>query len=128
MDGVAWLMAAVLYGAGLSLQECIRLRIMDFDFGYRQIMIRDGKGQKDGVTLLPALLKTHLQRQIEKVRIIHTQDMVAFISHTHWNVNIRMQAVNLCGSICSPPSRSQLTRAPNTNEGIMSQRIFYRGH
>jgi integron integrase len=75
MDGVAWLMAAVLYGAGLRLQECIRLRIMDLDFGYRQIMIRDGKGQKDRVTLLPALLETHLQRQIEKIRIIHTQDL-----------------------------------------------------
>jgi integrase len=53
LDGQIWLMSSLLYGAGLRLMECIRLRIKDVDFGYRQVLVRDGKGQKDRVTMLP---------------------------------------------------------------------------
>ena len=55
LNGKPKLMVALLYGAGLRLRECLRLRIKDVDFGYHQIIIRDGKGQKDRVTVLPAL-------------------------------------------------------------------------
>lgn len=64
MDGVAWLMASLLYEAELRLQECLRIRIMGIDIGYRQIISRDGKGQE-----------SHFNRQIERVRIIHRQDL-----------------------------------------------------
>jgi len=54
MRGPKWLMASLLYGAGLRLRECLRLRVKDIDFGYRQIVVRDGKGAKDRVTMLPS--------------------------------------------------------------------------
>ncbi len=53
LEGRHWLMAALLYGAGLRLMECVRLRVKDLDFEYRQITVRDGKGNKDRVTMLP---------------------------------------------------------------------------
>jgi len=53
MEGTKWLMASLLYGAGLRLRECLKLRVKDVDFDYRQICVRDGKGGKDRVTMLP---------------------------------------------------------------------------
>ena len=53
LDGQLWLMASLLYGSGLRLIECVRMRVKDIDFEYRQIMVRDGKGNKDRVTMLP---------------------------------------------------------------------------
>ena len=53
MSGAKWLMASLLYGAGLRLRECLKLRVKDVDLGYRQIVVRDGKGAKDRVTMLP---------------------------------------------------------------------------
>src|SRR5437868_8777711 len=52
LDGTSWLMASLLYGAGLRLLECLRLRVKDVDFGQKHLVVRDGKGQKDRVTLL----------------------------------------------------------------------------
>jgi len=56
MDGVYGLMARLLYGTGMRLMECVRLRVKDVDFGRNEILIRDGKGAKDRVTMLPAAL------------------------------------------------------------------------
>ena len=75
VDGQHWLMASLLYGAGLHLMECVRLRIKDVDYEYRQILVRDGKGQKDRVTMLPQSLAEPLKRHLEKVNILHQQDM-----------------------------------------------------
>lgn len=76
IDGQRFLMASLLYGSGLRLTECLRLRILDVDFGYHQIIVRDGKGRKDRVTLLPANLENSLRKQIQKVKIIHQQDIL----------------------------------------------------
>ena len=57
-----WLMASLLYGAGLRLMECLRLRVKDIDFSYHQLVVRDGKGQKDRVTILLRLTSTPRQR------------------------------------------------------------------
>jgi integrase len=70
LDGIYWIMGNILYGAGLRLMECIRLRVKDIDFDYQQITVRDGKGQKDRVTMLPETIETPLRRQMEKVKII----------------------------------------------------------
>jgi integron integrase len=75
LDGSKWLMASLLYGSGLRLMECLRLRVKDIDFGYGQIMVRDGKGQKDRVTVLPETLKEPLQRHLEKVKALHQKDL-----------------------------------------------------
>ncbi|MEW8693762.1 MAG: tyrosine-type recombinase/integrase [Candidatus Thiodiazotropha endolucinida] len=64
----------VLYGSGLRLLECLRLRMHDIEFDRRQIMVSDGKEGKDQVTVLPDPVAEPLRRQIEKVRIIHEED------------------------------------------------------
>lgn len=69
------LMACLLYGCGLRLMECVRLRILDVDFGYRQILVRDSKGHKDRVVPIPDASAEALRRQIEKVRAIHEEDL-----------------------------------------------------
>jgi site-specific recombinase XerD len=60
LDGTMWIAVALLYGAGLRLQECLELRVKDLDFDQRQIVVRRGKGQKDRVTLLPAAVDERL--------------------------------------------------------------------
>ncbi len=75
MRGTKWLMASLLYGAGLRLRECLKLRVKDVDFGYRHIVVRDGKGAKDRVTLLPAPLEEPMKRQIARAREVHEQDL-----------------------------------------------------
>lgn len=69
------LMASLLYGCGLRLMECIRLRVLDVDFGYNQIVIRNAKGGKDRVVPLPGRLLAGLRRQIECVRALHAADL-----------------------------------------------------
>jgi len=69
------LMAEILYGSGLRLMECLRLRVKDLDFGCQQITVRDGKGQKDRVTMLPASLAPALQGHLERVRELHRTDL-----------------------------------------------------
>jgi integron integrase len=77
LDGRNWLMASLLYGAGLRLMECVRLRVKDVDFEYRQITVRDGKGQKDRVTMLPESSAELLKHHLEKIRVLHEQDLAA---------------------------------------------------
>ena len=83
IDGQQWLMASLLYGAGLRLMECIRLRIQDIDFGYHQLVVRNGKGEKDRVTLLPDQLYEHLNKQVDKVRILHQLDLEKGFGRVH---------------------------------------------
>jgi site-specific recombinase XerD len=70
LSGVHWLVASLLYGSGLRLMECLRLRVKDIDFAARQILVRGGKGNKDRVTLLANSsirpLQQHLSRQRER--------------------------------------------------------------
>jgi len=75
LEGVPRLMALLLYGAGLRLLECCRLRVQDVDFAANQITIRDGKGSKDRMTMLPAAVKANLARHIERVRKHHARDL-----------------------------------------------------
>ena len=75
LRGTKWLMASLLYGAGLRLRECLSLRVKDVDFGYRQIIVRDGKGGKDRVTMLPGTVIAPLQAHLVRTKIIHDQDL-----------------------------------------------------
>ena len=77
LEGTKWLMASLLYGAGLRLMECLRLRVKDVDFGYGQIVVRDGKGAKDRVTMLPAAVIEPLKAHLAKVRTLHQRDLEA---------------------------------------------------
>jgi integron integrase len=75
LDGVTGLMARLLYGSGLRLMECLRLRVKDVDFEYRQITVREGKGAKDRMTMLPASLIAPLQAHLERVKALHQTDL-----------------------------------------------------
>lgn len=75
LDGVKWLMASLLYGTGMRLMECLRLRVKDIDFAKKEILIREGKGMKDRVTMLPLSLVEPLKAQLEKARVLHQNDL-----------------------------------------------------
>jgi integron integrase len=75
MGGNCQLMAKLLYGSGLRLMECLRLRVKDLDFGNRQIVVRDGKGEKDRVTVLPETVIPALQTHLQDVRALHQKDL-----------------------------------------------------
>lgn len=77
LDGHLWLMAALLYGTGMRLMECVRLRVKDVDFGRQEICVRDGKGGKDRRVPLPRRLHDRLGEQVERVRVRHAQDLLA---------------------------------------------------
>ena len=75
LSGVHHLMASLLYGSGLRVMECVRLRVKDIDFGYGQITVRDGKGEKDRRTVLPGSLVEPLRVHLERVRLLHADDL-----------------------------------------------------
>ena len=77
MDGVTGLMARLIYGTGLRLRECLRLRVKDIEFAYRQVLVREGKGGKDRVTMLPEKLIDPLYRHLGRVKALHERDLRA---------------------------------------------------
>jgi integron integrase len=77
LEGTAWLQASLLYGAGLRLMECSRLRVKDIDLEGRQILVRDGKGRKDRHTVLPEKVRSPLRDHLQRVRAQHERDLRA---------------------------------------------------
>ena len=75
MTGTRWLIASLLYGAGLRVMECLRLRVKDVDLSYRQVLVRDGKGEKDRVTMLPENLVEPVRGHLARVRLLHARDL-----------------------------------------------------
>jgi len=75
LAGMKWIMAYLLYGSGLRLMECIRLRVKDVDFSYNQIIVRSGKGNKDRVTMLSQKVKEPLKKHLETVKATHDRDL-----------------------------------------------------
>jgi integron integrase len=75
LHGVPKLMAGLLYGSGLRLMECVRLRVKDIDFSLGQITVRDAKGGKDRITMLPLNLAEPLRRHVLRVKAQHDQDL-----------------------------------------------------
>jgi len=70
-----WLMASLMYGSGLRLMECLRLRVQDLDFARNEILVRDGKGAKDRITMLPESLKKPIQEHLRTIKAIHERDL-----------------------------------------------------
>jgi len=77
LDGVSWIMATMLYGSGLRLMECLRLRVKDVDFGRGEVLVREGKGDKDRVTMLPSAIVSRLTAHLERVRKLHAADLAS---------------------------------------------------
>ncbi len=77
MDGTMWLIASLLYGSGMRIMEVLRLRVKDVDFAQREILVREGKGFKDRVTMLPISLVEPLKSHLLKVQALHQEDLNA---------------------------------------------------
>jgi integron integrase len=75
MSGVSEMIAQLLYGSGLRLMEACRLRVQDVDLGMNQVLIRNGKGAKDRITMLPQRLSTPLRVHLQKVKAIHEEEL-----------------------------------------------------
>lgn len=75
LRGMPWLMASLLYGTGMRLMECVQLRVKDIDFDHGEIVVRQGKGDKDRRTMLPVKLRDPLMAQVERVRKLHQHDL-----------------------------------------------------
>jgi len=74
LSGTTQLIAEILYGAGLRISECLRLRVLDLDFEYNQIQVRSGKGRKDRITIMPQMAKQKLREQVKRVKALHRRD------------------------------------------------------
>ena len=77
VEGTAGLVAQLLYGTGMRLLEALRLRVKDVEFARREVLVREGKGNKDRVTVLPENLMAPLQAQLHKARALHQKDLDA---------------------------------------------------
>lgn len=75
LSGTYKLIAGLLYGSGLRLMEALRLRVKDLDFEYAEILVRDGKGEKDRRTILLRPLAEPLRQQLDRVKVLHEQDL-----------------------------------------------------
>ena len=82
MDGRPWLLASLLYGTGMRLMECLRLRVKDVDFSRNEILIRNGKGAKDRRTMLPRALEEPLRHEVERARVLHARDLLEGLGET----------------------------------------------
>jgi integron integrase len=83
LHGTCRLMAGLLYGSGLRLMECVRLRVKDVDLGYLRITVRDGKGGKDRITMLPVNLAEPLRKHLAKAKSEHEEDVKAGFGSVH---------------------------------------------
>jgi integron integrase len=77
LDGVPWMVGTLLYGAGLRLMECLRLRVKDVNFDRGEMVVREGKGNKDRVTMVPSAAVPKLRAHLERVRKLHHADLAA---------------------------------------------------
>lgn len=77
LKGTHWIAGMLMYGSGLRLMECLRLRVKDIDFGFKQITIHDGKGFKDRISTLPEKVIDPLKDHLEKVKQLHDNDLKA---------------------------------------------------
>jgi integrase len=77
VSGHTWRMTSLLYGVGLRLMECLRLRVKDVDFAYHCITVRNGKGAQDRITMLPDSVHGGLQQHLHDVHLLHARDLEA---------------------------------------------------
>ncbi len=138
LKDIQWLMASLMYGTGMRLMDCVRLRILDIDFEYSQIVVREGKGKKDRVVPLPKCLKDRLQQQVNKVRVLHDVDLEEgygevylpnALSRKYPNAakELRWQYVFPSGKLSIDP-RSGVTRRHHLHESGLQKAIKRAGN
>ena len=96
MEGTHELMAQMLYGTGMRLMECVRFRVKDVEFERAEIVVRDGKGAKDHVTMLPQSVIAPLRGHLEHRRAVYEDDLrwgkrQRFICRMRWSGSVRMR-------------------------------------
>lgn len=132
LSGELRLMAQLLYGSGLRLMECLRLRVKDLDFDRRQIIVREGKGLKDRVTMLPDALMEPLQIHLARVRQLHIEDLEKGHGTVYLPFALERKYPNAnrewreAGSTSSLPAVCPPTRAPRKPGGITWMSQFYK--
>jgi site-specific recombinase XerD len=129
MQGTTKLMAQLLYGSGLRLMECLRLRVKDIDFDNHQLIVRDGKGENDRVTMLPdalvAPLKDHLQRGSGAfTKKTSTMALVKYLCLMPWTENTPMPPKNSPGNMFFQPPSVPRTRFQSGSNGIISTKVY----
>jgi integrase len=109
LEGTYWLMASLLYGSGLRLMECVRLRVKDVDFAAAQITVRGGKGGKDRVTVLPGKMSEPLALHLERVKVLNRTCGAATVASTYptpWRGSTLLPRRSGAGSTPSLPRSS----------------------
>ena len=131
LPGTTWIMATLLYGAGLRLMECIRLRVKDVDFSYNQIVVRDGKGHKDRVTMPPQHVKAPLQRHLRNVKNsmsrICRRVLDTSTCRMRWSANTPTPITSGCGNMSFLRPRCRATLAQASSGGTISTNWSYSG-
>ncbi|MBS0215471.1 MAG: integron integrase [Proteobacteria bacterium] len=133
MDGQSWLMAALLYGTGMRLMECVRLRVKDVDFARNEIVVRDGKGAKDRRVPLPRKLIDHLRAAIERTRLLHQHDIArglgrvwlpAALARKYMNADLEFgwQYVFPASKISDDPN-AEVTRRHHIDEATLQRAV-----
>ncbi len=133
LDGTKWLMASLLYGSGMRLMECILLRIKDVDFDNGQIYVRNGKGEKDRLTVLPESLIRPLQRHINRVKTLHEIDLKEGYGASHMPFAIQRKFPNASHELpwqylfpsskrCVDP-RSKLVGRNHVDEAVLQRAV-----
>lgn len=123
LDGLARVIVCLLYGSGLRLMECLRLRIKDIDFERNEITVRDGKGGKDRVTILSSAIKDDLRGCIQRSKNLHDYDLAEGTGRSRcrmrWTRNIRERRVSCAGSTSFRPRGDRSTRFQERSNATM---------
>jgi integron integrase len=149
LSGTPHLMASLLYGAGLRLMECVRLRLKDVDFAYHQLTVREGKGAQDRVTMLPRALAAPFQRHLVKVKLLHEENLLAGYGEVYLPYAFDCKEGRLCRPLPtqwqkdphaakawewqyvfpaakrSVDSRSEGIRRPHVSEAVLQKAVKY---
>lgn len=133
MDSVPWLQASLLYGSGLRLLECLRLRVQDLDFSRCEITVRQGKGGKDRKTMLPPSLVDPLRAQLTQVAVLHRRDLARGLGQV-WLPNALVRKYPRAAgewiwqfvfpaSTLSRDPRGGLLRRQHQDEGVLQRAV-----
>lgn len=133
IEGSYWLMVSLLYGAGLRLMECIRLRVQDIDFERNCIVVRDGKGKKDRIVPLPNSVAIELKHHMERVKKLHEEDLDKGFGTVYLPNALARKGVNMArewswqyvfpSSRLSVDQRSGVTRRHHIHENGLQRKI-----
>ena len=130
ISGTHQLMAKLLYGCGLRLMECVRLRVKDIDFGQNHITVRDTNEMKDQVTILPSNVKTPSQQHLQYVKILHEKDLPSGHGQVYLPYALKRKfkkrIKNGAGNTFSLGKAYPWTREPAKYDAIISMRAAYR--